>query len=147
MTLKELVNSTHVLRPNPIPSIPARNVSIIRYNLNMDNLTLLVEGNVVGSGNTNYTVDILFLSAEVNPVLISDTIEIPLVRGTEKTTILLRRLKEAQTDVQVSCVCSDYQFTFSYVNNEKGAHYNGVIPYKRKTTTYAPRNPKKINGL
>ena len=147
MTLKELEISTQRLRPKPLFVLPIRSVDVQKYTLNIDDGTLLISATVQGSGRSSYEVNLFFLKIDTNPIMIRDSIEIPLVQNQVKTTVLLKRLVESSTPCMVQCQCPDYNATFAAYNKTHDAHYGSLQQYTRKTTTHKPRNPQHILGI
>jgi hypothetical protein len=53
-----------------------------------------------------------------------------------------------KTPIRVRCSCSDFFFSFGLWNFQEGALFGGrPRPYRRKTKTFPPRNPKHIPGV
>lgn len=53
----------------------------------------------------------------------------------------------ADSRVAMSCMCSDFTFTWEKELFDVGSLIGRWRPYQRKTATYPPRNPKNVPGL
>jgi hypothetical protein len=65
--------------------------------------------------------------------------------GGQHTVVPLNR---NQADVKVSCTCEDFYWRFGKYNFVSNALLGQKPPpYRRKTTTRGPANPKKLPGM
>lgn len=61
--------------------------------------------------------------------------------------IHLQRISNAQTNVQVSCNCLDFHWTFAWFNSADGSLLGKPPEPYSKHTDRQPRNPDKVPGL
>ena len=147
MNILQMKQSTNRLHTKPSLPVPQNRVTIGKLTANIDDNTLLVTGTVQGHERNPYTVNMLFFDTESNPVMVRDAVEIPLIRGEERSTVLIKRVVESRSPVQCNCLCADYTFSFAHANFAVKAHYGELPQYTKKPGHHKPRNPQHIPGL
>lgn len=109
--------------------------------------TLLVSATVLGEeykGNRKmYNPLILFKGVQYVPDKESNTVTIR-VGGKD---YYFKQLSLTHNAVAVRCNCPDFRFRFSWYNAQKKSLYGKPQRYVRKTTTYPPANPLKVEGI